>query len=166
MLTFRVDFNDQTDDGQIVALLRLASSAKMPPRVGDRAALRDAEGNRAEGRVVRVDGALAYLQPAWETWSPAEDVVHPKRVTVVFRQLEPKCWRADSPDAPSLVTAITGETRELLKARIYEHLRHVASGTQIAPEIDMPPREPVAEGGPLGWPRGTFAKLPEYPKPA
>lgn len=72
MLTFDVDFNDQTEDGQVVALVRLASGAPKAPRVADHAVLRDSDGNRCEGRVERIDGALAYVRPDWETWHTAE----------------------------------------------------------------------------------------------
>lgn len=72
MLTFRVDFNDQTDDGRLVALLRLASDGAHEPRVGDVAMLRDSEGNRCRGRVERIEGPLAYLAPSWDSWIDAE----------------------------------------------------------------------------------------------
>ncbi len=77
MLTLRVDFNDRTEDGRLVALVRLASGIPRPPRAGDAAALRDGEGNRAEGRVERIDGALAFVVPDWSTWIPVESLSRP-----------------------------------------------------------------------------------------
>jgi hypothetical protein len=77
MLTFRVDFNDRTEDGRLVALVRQASGISREPRVGDNATLRDAEGNRLNGRVERIDGALAYIVPDWDSWLGAERLSRP-----------------------------------------------------------------------------------------
>ena len=62
MLTFQVDFNDQTDDRHVVALARLASGCTERPVPGMRCAP-DSEGNRMRASVERVDRALVYVCP-------------------------------------------------------------------------------------------------------
>lgn len=133
MLTFQVDFNDQTEDGQLIALLRLASNAAKSPHAGDRAALRDSEGNRCEGRVVRIDGALAYVAPDWETWSPAQDLLR-RKVTVIYQQ-DGDNWHATSADLPDL--SVRGESREMVRARVYEYLRRKDIESPF--EVDVAP---------------------------
>jgi hypothetical protein len=73
MQTFRVDFNDQTEDGRIVALSRLASGPG-EPRIGLRVTMRDGEGNSCSGRIAAISGALIEIQPNWDSWVPVEDL--------------------------------------------------------------------------------------------
>lgn len=104
MLTFRVDFNDQTENGRLVALIRHASNSAREPRVGDAAMLRDAEGNRCRGRVERVDGALAYIVPDWDTWVGVESLSRPTIGVDVDVELAP------FPIPPVLGTSMESET--------------------------------------------------------
>jgi hypothetical protein len=95
MLTFRVDFNDRTDDGRLVALVRQASGSSREPRVGDAATLRDAEGNRCLGRVERIDGALAFIVPDWDSWVAVERLSHPTIGIEVEVEFEPSTGRRE-----------------------------------------------------------------------
>lgn len=80
MIPLLVDFNDIDDDGYVIALGRLAPRR---PSVGQRAYLKDEEGNRCWGTVRRVTDTLVAVEPDWDTWTNRRQ-----------RKVEPQGWWA------------------------------------------------------------------------
>jgi hypothetical protein len=80
MISLLVDFNDVDQDGSVMALGRLAPRR---PTVGQRAYLRDEEGNRCWGTVSRVTDRLIFVEPDWDTWTSQRE-----------RKQEPQGWWA------------------------------------------------------------------------
>lgn len=80
MIPLLVDFNDIDQDGYVVALGRLAPRKAV---VGQRAYLKDEEGNRCWGTVRRVTESLVLVEPEWDTWTSPRQ-----------RKLEPQGWWA------------------------------------------------------------------------
>ena len=115
MLTFKVDFNDQTDDGRVVVLSRLASGLPASHVLGTRRSC-ESEGNRCRGRVERIDGALVYVLPDWDTWSAGSAILK----TPARPAKRGKIWCASSPPAPG--SDVTGATAEAARAELLERL--------------------------------------------
>ncbi len=68
MLEVYVDYNEQQNDLLLAAL----DDASAPLVESDRVLTMDDDGNRCEGVVRRVEGTLVYIEPDWDTWSPAQ----------------------------------------------------------------------------------------------
>jgi len=63
----RVDFGEYSEDGRLTAVLE-----KTVLEVGETVAMCDAEGNFCWGSVADLTARLAFIDPSWDTWTPAE----------------------------------------------------------------------------------------------